>query len=439
MNNKKDILINKTMKFSLLDGIFASSMVGFTQEYFTPFLLLLNATAAQIGILNAVPNLFASMIQLKTADIAEKVKSRKKIITFFVFLQALVLLFLGIIALNKGTNIFIIILFVAFYTSFGAFVTPVWGSLMSDLVSQDRRGEYFGWRNKVMGFVMVFASISAGLLLHFFKGINVFTGFGIIFISAFIFRLISWYFLSLMYEPKIQYHKDNYFDLFDFVSQIRSSNFAKFVLFVSMMNFSVNIVAPFFAVYLLKNLQFSYILYTVITATSTLTVYISMSRWGRHADKIGNIKIIKFCSRIICIIPALWIISPDPVFLILCQIVAGFVWAGFNLCTSNFIFDAVTPAKRIRCIAYFNVFNGLFLCAGAISGGFLLQKLPPVFGNRFFTLLLFSAILRFFAALLLTSKIKEVRNVEKIKSIHLFYSIIGIRPHLGIERKTIRF
>jgi hypothetical protein len=36
-------------------------------------------------------------------------------------------------------------------------------------------------------------------------------------------------------------------------------------------------------------------------------------------------------------------------------------------------------------------------------------------------------------------RLQEVRKVKDIKSIDLFSSVIGIRPLLGIERKTLRY
>jgi len=434
-NNKK----KKSLKFSLLDGVFASGMVGFTQEYFTPFLLLLGAAAKHIGMLNALPNFFASLIQLKSADFTEKLKSRKKIINIFVLFHALMLLPMAIMALSGKGKPIVFITYVILFISFSALANPAWASLMSDLVAEDKRGTYFGWRNKVLGFVIVPASFIAGFILHLMKKFNIFYGFVIIFGFAFIFRIISWYFLTRMYEPSLRHGKENQFTLFDFLVRIRESNFAKFVLFVSMMSFSVNLASPFFAVLMLKDLHFSYILYTIITITATLTIYLMIGRWGRHADKIGNLKIIKFTSPLIGLIPLLWIFSRHPVFLFFAQVFSGFLWAGFNLCTTNFIYDAVIPEKRTRCISYFNVLNGLALCAGALLVGFLLQRLPALFGYKILTLFLISSTLRIMVSILMPLKLKEVRPVEEAKSNELFFSMIGIKPLLGIERKTIRY
>lgn len=429
----------KSLRFSFLDGIFASTTVGFTQEYFTPFLLLLGATSRHIAMLNALPNLFASLIQFKIPDFVESVKSRRKVINSFVFLQAVMLVPMAVVAYHGGVCPVIFIVMVIAFTFFGAIAAPAWGSLMSDLVSEAQRGEYFGWRNKVLGFVMIITAFMTGFILHNMKKVNIFYGFALIFGLAFIARLISWCFLKKMHEPPIEYGKENSFTLLDFLSRIKESNFAQFVLFVSMMNFSVNLASPFFAVFMLRDLNFSYMLYTVITLIATTTIYLLIGRWGRHADKIGNIKIIRFVSPIIGIIPLLWVLNHQPVFLIFAQMVSGFAWAGFNLCASNFIYDAVSPAKRTRCIAYFNVLNGLALSIGALLGGLLLTVLPSIFGYKILMLFVISSFLRILVAIFMPLRLKEVRSVRLITNNQLFFSMIGIKPLLGVERKTIRY
>ena len=36
----------------------------------------------------------------------------------------------------------------------------------------------------------------------------------------------------------------------------------------------------------------------------------------------------------------------------------AFLWGGLTLCSTNFVYDAVTPPKRHTCLAYFNVGQG---------------------------------------------------------------------------------
>lgn len=416
---------------SFIEGIFASTMLGFTQDYFTPFLLLIGGTARDVGTLNALPNLISSIVQLKIADITDWFKSRKKAVTIFVLMQAFTLLPITIMALFKKNNIYVFIWLVILFTSFGALAGAPWRSIMADLVGENSRGKYFGWRNKTLGFIIVASTIIAGIILYQIKKINPFYGFTILFGCAFLWRTISWYFMNQMYEPPLNNNKNNYFTLFQFIRRFKESNFAKFVVFVSLMHFAVNISSPFSSVLMLKDLHFNYLLYTLITVSATLTVYCSMERWGRHADKVGNMKIVKITSFLMGLIPLLWIINQHPLFLFCIQIFAGFIWAGFNLCIFNFIYDAVVQEKRTRCISYFNMFTGVALCFGSFLGGFLLQYLPPIFGYEILTLFLLSAILRLtISFLLIPFQLKEVRKTEEVNTITLFFSMLGIKPIL---------
>jgi len=420
--------IKKSLKFSLLDGVFASCMVGMTADYITPYALTLKAYPYQIGILNALPNLSSSLVQLKSADLTEKLKSRKKIINYFGFLHTLMLLPILLIPylFKEQNQVFFLIVFFTLFTSLGAFAGPAWSSLISDYLPYKSRGKYFGWRNKILGIVTIISSFLAGFILHLFK-FNILKGFLIIFSLAFIFRLISWYFLTRMYEAQVKVKPETYFSFFDFLKRLRESNFVKFVIFVASLNFCVNLASPFFSVFMLRDLKFNYIIYTLLVVSVSISSIFFIDRWGRQADKVGNVKILKLTSFFIASLPLWWIINQNPIYLVFAQILSGFAWSGFNLCAINFIYDAVSPSKRTRCIAYFNVVSGSASCLGALLGGYLLNILPSLFGFKILTLFLISSSLRFLVAILNSRKIKEVRKTENITSKDLFYSVIGIK------------
>lgn len=428
--------IRKSLRVSFFDGMFASCMTGMTTDYITPYALALKATTRQIGALSAFPSLAASLIQLKSADLTEKLRSRKKIINVSVLLHTLMGLPIILIPyFFKAQPLFYLIIFLTLFNGFNAFAAPAWSSLMSDHIPVKSRGRYFGWRNKIMGIATILSAFLAGFILHLFKQ-NILKGFLIVFSVAFLCRFASWCFLTRMYEPKFKHKPEAIFSFFDFIKRARESNFAKFVIFVAGLNFCVNLASPFFSVFMLRDLKFDYLTYTIIVTTVTITHIFIIDRWGRHADKTGNIKVIRFTSFFIASLPLWWIINQNPWYLIFAQVLSGFAWAGFNLCATNFIYDAVTPAKRVRCIAYFNVFSGMALCLGALLGGYLVNVLPPLFGYKILSLFLISSTLRFCVVILFSRKIKEVRKIEKISSRDLFYSVVGIRPILGVAQES---
>ncbi len=415
------------MRFSLIDGLFAAFMLGIITDYITPFALALKATNSQIGILASFPILIAAFVQLKSADLVERAKSRKKIVSTFVLLQGLTFIPIILIPyLFKWQSVLFLIIFVALFTIFGAIAFPAWASLMCDHIPHRSRGKYFGWRNKVMSSVTVFSGFLAGIILHITNK-NVFVGFSIIFGLALVSRLFSFYFLTRMSELPFRVKNEAYFSFLDFIKRIRESNFAKFTFFVASFSFCVSLASPFFSVFMLRDLGFNYFTYTLIVTTVTIANILFIDRWGREADRVGNIKVLRATSIVAILLPSLWIINHSPLYLIFIQIIGGLVWSGFNLCAINFIYDAAAAEKRARCVAYFSFCNGLAICLGALLGGFLVNILPPLFSYKLLSLFLLSSIMRLFVVLFFLGKIKEVRKIEAISSRDLFYSIIGLK------------
>lgn len=418
--------IKRSLVYSFWDGVFASVMNGFTVDYIVAYALALKAKILEIGFLNAIPNLASSFVQLKSADITQSLGSRKRVINIFVLLHTLMGIPIILIPyIFKNHPVLFLIIFITLFNCFNAVAVPAWSSLMSEYIPVNKRGEYFGWRNKILGLICIISTFLAGFILHIFTH-NILKGFLMIFTIAFLARFLSWYFLTKMYEPSYRIDKKTYFSFFDFIRRLKESNFAKFVLFVALLNFCVNLAAPFFSVFMLRDLKFNYLTYTILVTCVPLTHILVIDRWGKLADRIGNLNILKFTSLIISSLPFWWILNQHPLYLSLIQILSGFAWAGFGLCATNFIYDAVSVQKRLRCIAYFNVLTGFALCGGSLLGGILVNKLPPLFGYKILTLFLISSILRFSVSLWLPTKIREVRETEKTDAKELFFSVLGI-------------
>ncbi|HRZ13914.1 MAG TPA: MFS transporter [Candidatus Omnitrophota bacterium] len=423
----KPHILKKSLVISLWDGVFSSCMLGLTAEYITPYALALKANLSQIGLLTAAQNLAVAVAYFFAPDLTEKVGSRKKIVTRFVFLQACMGIPIILIPyLFRSHQIAALIVFVSLFAACNAIATPAWMSMMSDHLPRARRGRYFGWRNKVLGAVQIFFLFVAGLVLHIFR-LNVLKGFLIVFSIAAASRFASWHFLTRMHEPKRHVPHDAYFSLSDFVRRAPSSNFAQFVFFVSGLTFSVNLAAPFFSVFMLRDLRFNYLTYTVLITLVSVATFFTIQRWGKLADKVGNLKVVRSTAFFIASLPFFWVIYRHPVFLGLIQIISGIAWAGFNLCAINFIYDAVTPAKRTRCSAYYTFFTGLSIFLGALTGGFLGRHLPPLFGYKLLTLFLLSGTARFLIILFFSRRIREVRTVEHMPTHEVFYSVLGLR------------
>ena len=425
--------INESLKKSLYEGGCSATTVGLGSSYFVPFALTLNATTSQIGILNGLVNLLPAVVQLKASRLIEKF-SRKKVATISVILQALILIPILLspllFILNVPYAIWILIGLIVLFYVFGSIAHPAWFSWMGSLVPAEERGRYFSRRNKIAGFFGLIAMILGALILDYSKKLGfVFMGFGILFIFAMIFRLISAMILMKQYEPKLKIHKKAYFSLWQFLKKASDTPFGRFTIFTSVMKIAINIAAPFFAVYMLKDLGFSYTWFMAITVSGVLFQLFFYPILGKFSDTFGNIELLRVSSIMIILSPLLWIISSNPFYLLtIPSIVGGFGWAGFWLSTSNYIYDSVRQEKRGYGLAYFNFLNsvGLFVGAGI---GTLISLSNITFMNKILFIFLISGIARLITYLVFSPYLQEVKHVKKFSS---QFIVRGFQPVRGI-------
>jgi MFS family permease len=404
--------LKKSLWYSFWDGIYAAIQMGFVEQFVTPLALFLGAGNVAIGFLNFVRNSFVSIVQVFSADLTKLVRSRKKLVTTAVFLTALLWLPTYLLPFYCGQyKVLVFIILFTITSAFNSLATPAWASMMSQHIPPRKRGAYFGWRGMVLGLVYCAALLMGGVLLSYLQNISLSLAFGVLMALASLTRFLSWYNLTKMFEPPARQQPTHYFSLWQFMKQARQSNFARFTFLCAAFMLGVAMVAPFFAVYILNDLHFSYFQYTLLVLAASLTTYGTQQYWGVLADKYGNIKIIRLTSLLISLIPLLWIFSTDLYYLIMVQLLAGLMWAGFNLTTGNFIYDVAVAGKRERCLSYYNFFSGIGLGVGALIGGYFYRYLPPWLGFSFYLSLILSGFIRVGAAVLLNLFVKEVRSV----------------------------
>lgn len=288
----------------------------------------------------------------------------------------------------------------------------------------------------------------SGFILDYFKQTEVFLGFFILFGLCFFARLISSQLLRKKYDPKLKVEKDYYFSFWQFVKKMWGNNFGKFVVASSLMEFAINIASPFFAVYMLENLGFSYISYTIVAVSSIVGNLIAMPLWGRFSDRYGNVKTIKITAILTGFVPLGWFASffifkqssaglmP---FLVFVEFFSGITFAGYRLTQSNFIYDAVTKQRMALCTAYFNIIFSIGAFLGAIIAGFVASSIVTAISILLFIFLV-SGILRIIFSIFFVRKFNEVRMVEGFKFVDFQSRIKDFTPeHLWKYLDVLNF
>ena len=420
--------VENALRFSTAEGMAYGAVMGFGDNYIVAFAVALQVQNYQIGILCSVPGFLASLAQLGDVALLRRFKSRKSLVLVFALLQGLMFLpMLGLTFFPSASDGWWLILFATIYSISAALVSPVWGSIMAEVVPEHLRGRYFSLRGSLSTLANTVSFMAAGVFLTFLAHKELW-GFAILFGAACIARLISCGLLTRLFEipqkPRPQEQiKTNYAS-----RGLWSTNLGKYMLFIFCMSFAVNIASPYFAVYQLHDLKFSYFTFAVLGTASSVATLATMPGWGRAADRIGNLKVMMVAAILIPFIPLLWLISTNLVVLGVVQAFSGLAWAGFNLCSVNYLYDATAAENRTRYLAYFNCGNGLAAGLGALLGGYLVTHLPALLGYQVLSLFLISGILRGAASIIFLPGLKEVRRVSTVPASELFHILTGGRP-----------
>ncbi len=235
---------SRAMKYINADGAANAAKDSVLVSYLTPLALALGATSQQIGFLISLPSLFGNLIQPIAGKYIETRGGKKSTTLIMQFLAPLAILLIAFLSLSAVPDkISYLIIFAIIYQIIHGFQSTAWLSWIADIVPEKIRGEFFGKRNALAGFVSLGVSFTAGWLLSAVDGT---LGFAIIFSFAALAGFASYFLLRQV--PKSPQAPHGHFDLGirEFFHDFRGhKNFSNFTYYIFFLNFGIFIASPF--------------------------------------------------------------------------------------------------------------------------------------------------------------------------------------------------
>ncbi|MBN2351052.1 MAG: MFS transporter [Spirochaetales bacterium] len=446
--------IRRSLVFSIYDGIAFSIMFGMSDSFFQPFGKFLGADIIVLGLIRSLPIAVGSVSQLFAGQLAAIFKSRRRFISLFALLHALMFIPVFLCWFLGEGRVAVLILFVIIANVFFMLPIPLWSSWMGDLMDEKTRGSYLGRRSSLSSVGTFPSMLAAGFILDEMKSLGrPYLGFVVIFSVAFVARSISAWFLSRKYDPPYDYEARRSLSVRDFVSNAKKTNIGSFILYMSLLNFAMSMIASYVDPFLLFSVNVGYLPWTALTATLLAVKFLFMPLWGRACDRYGTRKVLLVSSAIIGVIPLLWYWGYLLPFAFFIQAAAGFGWAGFEISTFNFLFDNTSIGNRVSTVSIYSMTNGLMTLAGSLVAGALVAWagtwpgvpattswlvgrftfLPERFlWSPYLVIFLVSGVMRLSLTVVFSRFLKETRPVRHIRAYHLPLRIISMMPTRGI-------
>lgn len=358
-------------------------MTGSFDQYANAFAVFLGATAVQIGWLTALPQLLGGLFQLVAVWFGQWVH-RHRLIIFSAAMQCVALLVVALLAIPNlvPSTLFWLMLALVVYHVSANLIMPHWRAWMGQLVPDEIRGRFFGRRSRIAMMTSFLMFLLGGALLTGAEQLNLtWLGFFVLFCVAVLGRAASTVFLAKMHDNHTQPTIGERHSLAQSLKHLYGlwddKVFRRYSLFMAGMQCFVALSGPFFAVYMLRDLEFTYMQFTLSTGASILTQFLMLPFWGRVCDRKGNRYVMAIGASIIPLLPILWLLSDNYWYLIAVQALGGLAWSGFTLASANYLYDQ--KPRHVHFASYAAIhaaLSALAISFGAVSGGYIIQWLP---------------------------------------------------------------
>ncbi len=380
-------LAKEDVKNSIYDGMFANMFATLTGGMFlTGFALYLGMNESLIGLVAAMP-FMVTVFQLPVSYLIEKKGGRKRMVLWgagIARISWLLILTAAMLPISSQTVRYLLILGLIFVSyAFLSVGNMAWLSWTSELIPDEILGNFFGTRNMLCALAGLIATVIFGNLLDVMKTYfreDQSPAFGFIFVSAVFFGMISLYFLNRISEPR-RYALNPDDRSFRKLMRLpfKTANFRNFLLFVFLWNFSVYFSAPFFTLYCLRDLQFSYSLVAVLAMLSSFADIVGMKFWGVVSDKVRNKAVLGLTTVGVVPLPLIWVwVRPDDLVLpVLLHLLGAGLWSGVNLCTNNLMLRISPRDSRSFFLSAYNIAGGFGSAAAPVLSGLAIAYLIP--------------------------------------------------------------
>jgi MFS family permease len=425
-------------RYGLRDGACQAITQGSGEQYLSAFALLLHASPFQLSLLSALPQLIGTVAQVASVKLLRWFPDRKALILAGTVGQAFAWVpILLLPLLFPDTGPWLVIAGTALYFACTQFTTPTWNSFIADHLDQHERGAYFARRATIMASLSFAALCVAGWLLSLWQQHALaWIGFALIFTLAGVARMCSAMALSKVQDVHHTSHADTTPGFRTFLTGT-SLSFRRFLLFSGLMHAAVLIAAPFFVLYMLRDLHLAYWSYGTWLAAGILGQLLTLGAWGRFADRFGNKALLSVTGFMVPFLPMCYLAGTNLPFLFCVNFLGGVTWGGLALGLQNYVFDAVRPADRAKAVATYSTINALGWCVGALVGSWLVILLPSQIAIGQFSLSLASNLplvffvsgaLRLAVSGSLLGAFHEARAVEHAPFTQLVWELPLLKP-----------
>jgi MFS family permease len=361
------------LRASLGDGVGFGGMVGMGETYLPAFALAVGLGELVAGLVASVPLLAGGVLQTVSPWGIRRLGSHKRWVLGCATIQALSFLPLLVAALRGGITGGGLLIVATLYWAAGLATGPAWNTWIGTLVPRPIRARFFARRTRFSQAAVFAGFLSGGLALQAASSRQqVLVAFAALFAVAGGCRLVSVWMLARQSEP-IPIPKDMQDLNWRAMGRcLACQSSGRLLLYLVAIQAAVQVSGPFFAPFMLKQLEFSYGAYVSLISLAYLAKVMTLPLWGNVAQRVGAWRLLWIGSLGIVPLSAAWLLSQHLAWLCALQVVGGMAWGAYELAFFLLFFESIREEERTSLLTLYNLINTSAVVIGSLIGGALL-------------------------------------------------------------------
>lgn len=340
----------------------------------TGWALHLGMSAKLVGLVGALP-VVAHVLQLGGAFLTARLGHRRTALVSVALSRQmfLPLAFLPWLPLEAEGRRVLLLVAAGAHHGLGILANNAWNAWMGEMIPTSVRGRYYGARTALCTMAGGLCALAAGLSLdhaqHAAAGGRVLQGLAIL---ASLAGALSVVLLSRQHAQPARREPIRW-ALHAMMCPLRDLRARRVIAYSMAWNGACGLSAPFFGLYLLRDLGAGYALLAAQGAGLALTRMASASLWGRAVDRFGSKRVLVVCTGGLALSPLAWLAcGPGRLWPLALETAAGGLLLGGHMVASFDLPLSVAPRRErpFYIAVVFAAGGAAFAITSAVGGAF---------------------------------------------------------------------
>ena len=361
-------------KVSIFHGMVATIALNFSNNFFPIFAItILGATNYQVGLISSIPPLVALLMTVPAAIVLNKAYMQKRLVAGSIFLARIGFLFIVMIIYLPSVTMqaWFFLLIIALISVPNTVANIGWQTFISGIIGEERRGQFFSDRNRLLTLVGLVATLLIGVAMRE-SSANA-SAYQLLFLVALLFGMLEVYFIMKHEEAPVPIEGNLPVKKSMDWSIFRNPNYVSFLGVALFFNFAWQMAWGLFNIYNVRIAEATIFWLSMFSAGSMLMQFFTFPLWKRWAERYSNLRMFIWAAIGMATTPFLVVLSTNLYYLTLVQTTSGFFLSGTVLILFNLLLEQSPEQSRTYCITTYNILLALVAFVAPQIGIILLE------------------------------------------------------------------